>query len=322
MKSVKLLNFFFVLLLLGAVQVSAQTGSFERTLQVSGPVDMEITSGSGRITVHPGADGSVHVKATIRAQSSWFGSSATDRIHKIEQNPPIEQQGNTIRIGKIQDRDLQRNISIDYDVSAPPQTKLVSHTGSGDQNVSGLQLAVSINTGSGEITVDNLGAEARLRSGSGDLKINSVKGGLNAQTGSGGIRAKGVGGEIFAETGSGEIEVEQVGSGNVRAETGSGNVKVYGVKGGLQVDTGSGDVRAEGEPKGDWRVGAGSGSIRLKVPAAAAFNLDARTSSGKLSTSHPLSTQETSSHNHLQGKVGGGGAAINVHTGSGDIEIN
>ena len=69
-------------------------------------------------------------------------------------------------------------------------------------------------------------------------------------------------------------------------------------------------------------MGAGSGSIRLKVPAAAAFNLDARTSSGKLSTSHSLSAQGTNSHNHLQGKVAGGGALINVHTGSGDIEIN
>jgi hypothetical protein len=322
MKNMKSLHFLFVLLVLGALQAYAETGGFERTLQVSGPVDMEITSGSGRVTVHSGPAGSVHVKATIRAQSSWFGASASDRIHKIEQNPPIEQQGNTIRIGKIQDHDLLRNISIDYDVSVPPQTKLVSQTGSGDQNVSGLQLPVTVNTGSGEVTVDNLGADARLRSGSGDLKINSVKGGLNAQTGSGGIRAKGVGGEIFAETGSGEIEVEQVGSGNVHAGTGSGDVKVYGINGGLQVKTGSGNIRAEGEPKGDWQVGAGSGTIRLKVPAAAAFNLDARTSSGRLSTSHTLTAQGTSSHKHLQGKVGGGGALIDVHTGSGDIEIN
>ncbi|HEV3316321.1 MAG TPA: DUF4097 family beta strand repeat-containing protein [Candidatus Angelobacter sp.] len=322
MKSTRRLILVFVLMVFGVMTAFADTGGFDRTLQVSGSVDMEITSGSGNVTVHAGAAGSVHVKATIKTQNSWFGMSASDRIHKIEQNPPIEQQGNTIRIGKIQDRDLQRNISISYDVTAPAQTKLSSHTGSGDQNISGLQLAVTVNTGSGGLTVEDLGADARLRSGSGDLKINSVKGILNAQTGSGGIRAKGVGGEIFAETGSGEIEVEQVGSGNVRAETGSGNVKLYGIKGGLQVETGSGDIRAEGEPKGDWRVGAGSGTIRLKVPAAAAFNLDARTSSGKLSTSHPITAQGTVSHNRMQGKVGGGGVLLDVHTGSGDIEIN
>jgi len=306
----------------GAVCAFADTGGFERTLQVSGPVDMDITSGAGNVTVHAGASGSVYVKATIRSQNSWFGASASDRIHKIEQNPPIEQQGNTIRIGKTQDRELLRNISISYDVTVPAQTKLSSHTGSGDQNISGLQLAVSLNTGSGGLTVENLGADARLRSGSGDLKINSVKGVVNAQTGSGGIRAKGVGGEVFAETGSGEIEVEQAGPGNVKAETGSGNVKLYGIKGGLQVETGSGDIRAEGEPKGDWKVGAGSGSIRLKVPPTAAFNLDARTSSGRLSTNHSITAQGTASRNHIQGKAAGGGVLLDVHTGSGDIEIN
>ncbi len=322
MKSTQPLTLVFLLVVFGAVCAFADTGGFDRTLQVSGPVDMEITSGSGNITVHTGAAGSVHVRATIKAQNSWFGASASDRIHQIEQNPPIEQQGNTIRIGKMQDHDLQRNISISYDVTVPAQTKLSSHTGSGYQSISGLQLAVSLNTGSGGLTVDNLGADARLRSGYGNLKIDSVKGVLNAQTGSGGIRAKAVGGEVFAETGNGEIEVEQVGSGNVRAETGSGNVQLYGVKGGLQVKTGNGNIRAEGEPKGDWRVGSGSGSILLKIPAAAAFNLDVRTSSGRFSTSHTITAQSVASRNHIQGKVAGGGVLLDVHTGSGNIEIN
>jgi hypothetical protein len=322
MKSIKPLILAVVLMVFGVVYAFADTGGFDRTLQVSGPVDLEVTSASGNVTVHAGAAGAVHVKATIKSQNSWFGGNASEQIRKIEQNPPIEQQGNTIRIGKIQDRDLERNISISYDITAPAQTKLSSRTGSGDQNISGLQLAVALSTGSGGLTIENLGADARLRSGSGDLKINSVKGVLNAQTGSGGIHAKGVGGEVFAETGSGNIEVEQVGSGNVKAESGSGNVKLYGIKGGLQAETGSGDIHAEGEPKGDWRVGAGSGTIRLKVPAAAAFNLDARTSSGTVSTSHAVTTQGTASRHRMQGKVAGGGVLLDIHTGSGNIEIN
>src|SRR5258708_3926263 len=100
MKSTRPLIAVLLLMVFGAVCAFADTGGFERTLQVSGPVDMDITSGAGNVTVHAGASGSVHVKATIRSQNSWFGMSASDRIHKIEQNPPIEQQGNTIRIGK------------------------------------------------------------------------------------------------------------------------------------------------------------------------------------------------------------------------------
>jgi DUF4097 and DUF4098 domain-containing protein YvlB len=318
----KTLGFLFVLLVFGVLQACADTGGFDRTLQVSGPVDMEITSGSGHITVHAGASGTVHVSAKIHASNSWSGMSAAEKIRKIEQHPPIEQQGNTIRIGKLEDHDLQRNISIDYDVTVPAQTKLSSHTGSGDQTISGLQLSVAVNTGSGGVTVENLGADGRIRSGSGDLKINSIRGVLNAETGSGNIHARGAGGEVYAQTGSGEVEIEQVGPGNVRAETGSGNVKLYGIKGGLRVETGSGDIRAEGEPTGDWRVGAGSGSIKLKIPSQASFNLDARTSSGRLTTSHQINSQGTISHNHIQGKAGNGGVLLDLHTGSGDIEIN
>jgi hypothetical protein len=36
---------------------------------------------------------------------------------------------------------------------------------------------------------------------------------------------------------------------------------------------------------------------------------------------HPYTTQGTVAHNHIQGKVGNGGALLDVHTGSGDIEV-
>jgi hypothetical protein len=323
MKAVKNLGLLLLTLGISVLPLSASpTGHFERTLQVSGAVDLEVTSGSGNITVHTGGNGSVYVTAKIHASNSWlFGGDAEERIRRIEKNPPVEQQGNTIRIGKIEDRELQRNISIDYDVTVPAQTKLVSATGSGDQTISGLQLPVTAKTGSGNITLENIGSDAHVRSGSGDLKINSVKGALNAETGSGNIHAQGVAGEIIANTGSGDVEMHQVAAGDVKVETGSGNVRLFGVKGGLRAGTGSGDIHAEGEATHDWRLGAGSGNITLKLPAQASFDLDARTSSGTLKVNHPVTTQGAMSHNHIHGKVGSGGVLLDLHTGSGDIEI-
>ena len=113
MKYAKFCALFLVLLGMCALQVHADTGSFDRTLQVSGPVDLDVTTGSGNITVHAGASGSVHVVAKIRAHDSWTGISAAEKIRRLEANPPIEQQGNTIRIGYIEDRELWNNISID-----------------------------------------------------------------------------------------------------------------------------------------------------------------------------------------------------------------
>src|SRR5262252_2010853 len=193
MKIVKNLSLLLLSLTVGVLPLCASpTGHFERTMQVSGAVDLDITSGSGDITVRTGGSGTVSVSARIHASGSWlFGSGdAEGRIRRIEKNPPVEQSGNTIRIGRFEDRDLQRNISIDYEVTVPAQTRLTSRTGSGDQTLSGLQLPLNATTGSGNITLDNISADTRIRSGSGDLKISSVKGTLNAETGSGNIRAQ------------------------------------------------------------------------------------------------------------------------------------
>ncbi|HEV7521166.1 MAG TPA: DUF4097 family beta strand repeat-containing protein [Candidatus Angelobacter sp.] len=327
MKSVKFLALAICVFALAILPLNAATtGHFERTLQVNGTVELEVASGSGNINVHQGGAGSVSVTARIHASSgaSWlFGSgNIEERIHKIEQNPPIVQTGNIIRIGRFEDRDLAKNISIDYDVTVPPQTRLTSHTGSGDQTISGLQLPMTAKTGSGNVTVERVAAETRVSSGSGDLKINSIKGILYADTGSGNIHADDIAGDVFANTGSGNVEVRQSAGGSVKAQTGSGNIKLRGVKGSLRADAGSGDIQAEGEPTSDWRLGAGSGNITLRVPSQASFNIDARTSSGTLKlNNHQVTTQGTLARNHIQGKVGNGGVLLDIHTGSGDIEL-
>ena len=325
MKSLKALALVLTLTGLAALPLqAATTGHFEKTLQVSGTVELEVTSGSGNITVHQGGAGSVYVSAKIHGNTgSWLfgGGNVEERIHRIEQNPPVVQQGNSIRIGKIEDRELTKNISIDYDVTVPPQTRLNSYSGSGDLTISGLELPVTAKTGSGNVTVERVSADSRVSSGSGDLTINSVKGILYAQTGSGNIRADGIAGDAFVDTGSGDIQVRQSAGGSVKAQTGSGNIKLQGIKGGLRADAGSGNIQAEGEPTADWRLDAGSGNITLRVPSQASFNIDARTSSGTLKINHPYTTQGTMAHNHVQGKIGNGGVLLDVHTGSGDIEV-
>ncbi|HEU4414838.1 MAG TPA: DUF4097 family beta strand repeat-containing protein [Candidatus Angelobacter sp.] len=326
MNSAKTLLLVFALLSLAALPLqAATTGHFERTLKVTGIVDLEVTSGSGNITVHQGGAGSVYVSAKIHGNSgSWLfgGGNVDERIHKIEQNPPVLQQGNTIQIGRIEDRELTRNISIDYDVTVPPQTRLNSNTGSGDQVISGLQLPMTAKTGSGNITVESVTADARVRSGSGNLTIKSVKGVLTCETGSGNIHAEDIAGDVFANAGSGDVDVRQSAGGSVKAQTGSGNIKLHGVKGGLRADAGSGDILADGEPTSDWQLGAGSGNITLKVASQSSFNIDARTSSGTLKVNRPVTMQGSLGHNHIQGKVGNGGVLLDVHTGSGDIQVD
>lgn len=329
MKFIEICSSALLLVAFGLSQARAQNGSFERTLQVSGPVSMEVTSGSGNILVHTGENGRVHLLATIHARDAaydfwlcWFGPGASEQIRQLESNPPIEQRGNTITIGKMNDWLTSCPVSIDYDLTVPAQTGLIAHSGSGEESIEGLQLPTSAGTGSGKITVKNIGGELHLRSGSGGLSAGSVKGALYAHTGSGRIQATGVSGQIVATTGSGSVDIEQAAAGNVNVGTGSGSVTLRGVQGGLRVKTGSGRIEVEGEPTAEWHIGTASGNIDLKTPSQVSFNFDGSTLSGNVNVDRPLTVQGLVSRHHLQGKAGNGGVLLEARTLSGNIRID
>jgi hypothetical protein len=309
-----------VLLCAGAL-LGAEQGNFDRTLTVTGPVDLTVTTGSGRVTVKPGGAGSVIVHATVRVGDSWGGGDAQARLQRILQNPPIEQNGNIIRIGRIDDPELTRNVSISYDITTPAETRLSSKTGSGDIVAEGLRGPAEVSSGSGTLRLDNIGDHVRANTGSGDIHVSNTKGEARISTGSGRIEATGIGGAFDGSTGSGDIVMDQSSPGSVNVGTGSGTITLRNVKGALKVSTGSGDVRAQGEMTGDWRVETGSGRVQMELPQQASFDLYARSSSGRITVDHEVTMQGTLNRHEVRGKIKGGGYMVDLRTGSGDIVV-
>src|SRR5437660_1514757 len=224
-----------------AADITAE-GSFERTLKVSGPVNLDVTTGSGLINVRAGEPGTMRVLGTIRAGTGWHidRAEAEAKVRRLEANPPIEQNGNVVRIGRIEDEDLRRNVSISYELVVPAETRLRSETGSGSQTIDG------------------------------------IRGPLEASAGSGSLRVR----------------------------------------------TGSGRITAQGEPTGEWRLHTGSGSVTVRLPQQAAFDLYARTSSGRIHTNHTITVEGTLNRREVRGKVRGGGHLVDVSTSSGSVEID
>ena len=293
-----------ICLAIGAMPAAASVqGSFERTFQVSGPVDLEVLTHSGDITVRAGAAGSVVVRGKIHVGDSWLFGGRTADVQQVEKNPPLRQNGNSIRIDYVN----LRNIAIDYDITVPADTSVRGHSGSGDQTIEGVQKG------------------ADLESGSGDMRLRDIAGTVRVRTGSGNVRAEAVSGAFAAEAGSGDITLEAKTAGDVQVRTGSGNIELHDINGGLQAEAGSGDVRVDGTQTRDWNVRTGSGNVDLRLPANAGFDLDASTSSGTLDIGRPVTmTVEGRVREHprsIRGKVGAGGPPITVHTGSGDIGI-
>ena len=206
-----------------------------------------------------------------------------DQVREIADHPPIEQTGNIVRIG--QHNENLHNISIDYEIQAPADAFLEAHSGSGD------------------ITDEGVGENAKLG------------------TGSGNIHASGLHGNFAVNTGSGDIVAEQSGSGEVTARTGSGNIELKSLHGALHAGTGSGDIKVTGTPASEWRLTTGSGNIEL-WPGGTGFNLDAHTGSGSVHSDPEMTVQGTFDHHHVAGRINGGGPAVYIQTGSGDVRIH
>ena len=293
-----------VLMVCSAARLHASDaeGSFDRVLKVTGPVDLDVVTGSGNIKVSQGGAGTVRVVGHIKVHDGWDSKDAESKAHALETNPPIEQNGNTVRIGHIDNSELRHNVSISYEVEVPADTRLRAQTGSGNETITGISGPLNLNTGSGNIAVMG-GAEVRANTGSGDLQLESING------------------EVRANTGSGNIRIEKSSLTDVKLSTGSGDVSASGVRGALHVETGSGDIRVEGTQTADWKLEAGSGAISVRLPSDAAFDFYAHTGSGRIDTEHPITMTGSLGRHELRGKVRGGGPLLQARTGSGNISI-
>jgi DUF4097 and DUF4098 domain-containing protein YvlB len=209
-------------------------------------------------------------------------------VRQIIDSPPITESGNTVRVGEVNDHSLFNNISIDYDISVPADVAL------------------------------------NLHSGSGDVETTDVGRFVAAASGSGNVRAHGVHGPADLESGSGDLELEDLGAGDVKVKTGSGDIKVESFNGGFTARTGSGDITADGHLQNGGMIMAGSGDVRLHLTPDSRFTLEASTGSGDIRVHMPgvVATNSDSSRHHVTTSVNGGGPALEIRTGSGDIEIS
>ena len=271
-------------LLLMPIAAFAAEDTFDKNLNVNGAVSLKVNTGSGYIHVTAGSDNQVRVIGHVHAGKwGWSnGGSPEERVKQVVANPPVEQTGNIITIGRHTDQ--IKNVSIDYDITAPK------------------------------------GIALEANSGSGDIRIVDLSGPARANTGSGSIDASGLKDRVSLEAGSGDIRAEMLSSTEVKAQTGSGNIRLRNVGGSLWADAGSGDIEVQGTPGSSWKLETGSGSVTLNT-GTAGYKLDASTGSGSVHSDPPISMHGSLEHHHVMGDIHGGGPTVRVETGSGDIRI-
>lgn len=294
-------------------------GSFDKTFTVNGPVRIELTNGSGDSRVTAGAAGAVRIHGEIQVKG-WSEKNGQRRVDELQSNPPVSQDGTLVRIGGAGSG--SKDASIDYTITVPADAEIRAVTGSGDLEIIGLKGPANFVAGSGDIKASKITGDVQITAGSGSIELSEVGGQVQATAGSGDITLDRIHDDIRLQTGSGSIEITDPG-GKLEASTGSGDVTIRGASEDIRVRTSSGDVMVDGNPGASnyWDFHTNSGDVALHVPSDASFRLFARSSSGDIQASIPVTMEGTSGKHEFQARIGEGKARVEVTSSSGGISL-
>ncbi|HET7622492.1 MAG TPA: DUF4097 family beta strand repeat-containing protein [Gemmatimonadaceae bacterium] len=144
---------------------------------------------------------------------------------------------------------------------------------------------------SGDVSTTG-GSDVEAHSVSGDVKVVDATGRVSIESVSGDASAQKVGAGVKASTVSGELTLSDI-TGDVDANTVSGDIVLDGVRASfVRTNTTSGDVRFMGtlDPKGRYEFNSHSGDIRIGIPGGGA-TLDVHTFSGDVDSDFPMTLQ-------------------------------
>jgi len=304
----------------GVSPAQAQRFSFERSFDVSGPSALDVSTIRGKIEVTVGEPGRIVVAGTATVRVDWnVPANAAELARRVADNPPIQREGQTLKLRPPSDAAELRAVTVAYQVRVPPDTDVTTVTESGATSVRGVS-NVSIRTQSASIEVMQLKGTAVVTTGSGSLTVDDVAGSLTATTSSSSITARAIGGNLRVRTQSGAVNVVLSGEGDADVKTGSSAIRLSGIRGAVVSATESGHTTIQGEPRRDWMVTAGSGSVDIVTPDSVPFTLDASSGGGSVKVIGPA-VQGSVAKRNVAGTIAGGGPLMKVAIRSGSIVI-
>ncbi len=319
---------------------AAELGMFDRTLPVTTEPDLDVSSGPGGVTVSAGAPGAVRVRAIIRP---LFGAAdlgvAEAKIRALEERPPIEQQGNRIRIGFIEDPSVFGRVSITYEIETPRESRCRVSTSSGGIQIAGIGGPATATSSSGRIEIDSVSKEVVVKNSSGAVVVRRSGANVSANTTSGLVQVLDTKGPVAIETTSGRTELTDI-AGEVKSRTNSGSIIANGVGAGISATNHSGSIdahRVAGEIVAQTKSGAirisqvspapitartDDGAIRVELAHRGGYDLDAQSRSGKVSGVGPDGAERVVQDHRVRGQVRGGGPLVDLDTRSSKITID
>ena len=303
----------------GCAMGPSASGSFDRTLSVSGPIRLELNNAAGDVSITGSSDSKVHIHGDARASSFGF-ESPDKRISDLLANPPVEQRGNTIHIGEEMRR--MRNVSVTYTIEVPHDTEVASSVLAGAQTIQDVRGPLKVEAASGSIRVSHIERQTQLSTLNGSIRADNIGQDIRANSASGTVTVSDIKGDARISSLSGTTEILKPG-GRVEISTANGTIHIQGATSDVKAQAANGSMNVQGNPGASsyWDLKTGSGNVQLDVPANASFHLAAEAVSGEIKADIPIVVEERGKHS-LRAHVGtGNGGRVEIHTISGEIRL-
>lgn len=268
-------------------EVSVESGDVvERVLQVSIPASLTVKDIAGRVAIRGSDESVIRVKAVKRG---------TDRAR---QNTNVEFgiDGNnvTVRTRGLQAKGFfnitgvgQTMSAVEYEISVPRRCALTISTVSADVSLSGTEAGAQAKTVSGNIDISDTTGEISLSTVSGDVTGSNLRGELM-----------------------------------MRSTSGDGHFRSCDLPS-FNLNSVSGDYTAETPltRDGHYYAKTTSGNLHLLLPQNTGAVISLKSVSGESSVSGLPVEVIKSGRRNWQGRIGGGGATVEMHTISGDLTV-
>lgn len=307
--------------LAAATPALAQRFPFERTFDVNGASTLDVSTIRGKIDVIAGDPGRIVIDGTATVRVNWnVPPNAVDLAKQVATNPPIQRDGQTIKLRPPSDPEFQRAVTVAYQVKVPPNTQVVTSSDSGETTVRSVTGPVSVRTQSGAIELAQLGVKTEVTTGSGSVTVDGAAGPLSVTTSSSAFSGHSLDGHVRVRTNSGSVDAELSGEGDVDVETGSSAIRVQGARGAVTTSSQSGHVTISGSPGRPWSAYSGSGALEIGIASDTPFNVDASTGSGSI-TIEGATVQGSVTKRKVAGTIGSGGPLVRVNSRSGSVKL-
>jgi DUF4097 and DUF4098 domain-containing protein YvlB len=287
----------------GSILLAETKVEFHRTVQLA-PSDhilLDVTIPNGDVSISYSHAGEISVSATAQTPE---GTIPTDFF---ERGLLVQREGEHLKVQfNSNGASSNERMRITYTIEVLNWIEVNSNVGTGKLSVIGVMGPVKAVVGSGDVSGLYITNDLEAKTGRGDIDVIRV-----------GTAAK-------VETGSGNISMKDIGPGSVATiKKGTGRVEVDGISGSFTGSTDAGELWVAGGVFDGWDLKSGAGDIHIRTGGEYGFEIDAATSSGRLSIENEdLEKPKDADARSCHQKVNGGGKLVRARSVSGTIFID